>query len=542
MSAGRFSLDLRKFPWTNRLSADYVYDYQKLEPFFSGNPANESSWHEALHYSADCQQPREAIADILFQQQTDRDTPKAARIAVETLRDPRTVAVVTGQQAGLFGGPLFTLLKAITALKLAEQTSERFKVPVVSVFWIDAEDHDWDEIRHCGILDPNLQFHSVSLPNQLKANNTPASTMVLNNAIDKAIDELREHLEPNDSTTTILSQLRMAYKPGVSMTKAFAKWIESVFGSKGLIVFDSSDPSAKSLADKVFAHELKTSGRTVTLTQEAGNRIAQLGYKPQLNLQADRPALFYMDGVRLPIYNSGEGFRIGTDNRTSKSLIEELNKHPERFSANVALRPLVQDTLFPTIASVVGPSELSYFAQLREVYKDFGMRMPLILPRVTASIIDPAATRFLNKHNLSLECLKPRDEATLNKLLESEIPASVTLSIDRAHQSARDSFDAVISAVPKLDPTLEASARSTLERIERDIKTFQGKVIKAAKRKNETLQRQFTRTQTQIFPNGKLQERELGMVFFLNRYGSTLVDDLSSNIELKLGVHWLLTL
>ena len=542
MHAGRSSLDLRNFPWTNRLSADYVYDHQKLEPFFPGNPADESSWHEALQYATDCQQPREAIADILSQQQTDRNAPESARMAVENLRNPRTVAVVTGQQAGLFGGPLFTLLKAITALKLAAQTSKRFEVPVVSVFWIDAEDHDWDEIRHCGILDTNLQFHSVSLQNKLEANNTPASTIVLNNAIDKALDELSEHLEPNDSTTTLLSQLRMAYKPGVSMTKAFAKWIESVLGSKGLIVFDSSDPAAKPLVNGVFKHELKTSGRTVTLVQEAGNRIAQLGYKPQLNLQADRPALFYLDGVRLPIYNSGEGFRIGTDTRTSKSLIEELDKHPERFSANVALRPLVQDTLFPTIASVVGPSELSYFAQLQEVYKDFGIRMPLVFPRATVSIIDPAATRFLNKHNLSLECLKPRDDSTLNKLLESEIPASVNLSIDRAHQSAQDSLGAIISAVPKLDPTLEASARSTLERIEKNIQAFQGKVIKAAKRKNETLQRQFTRTQTQIFPNGQLQERELGMVFFLNRYGSTLADDLSSKIELKLGVHWLLTL
>ncbi len=333
------------------------------------------------------------------------------------------------------------------------------------------------------------------------------------------------------------------------MLLSFAKWLESVLGSKGLIVFDSSDPSAKPLVNKVFAHELKTSGRTVTLVQEAGNRIAKLGYKPQLNLQADRPALFYLDGVRFPIYNSGEGFRIGTATRTLKSLIEELDKRPERFSANVALRPLVQDTLFPTIASVVGPSELSYLAQLREVYKDFGIRMPLVFPRASASIIDPAATRFLNKHNLSLECLKPRDDATLNKLLESEIPAShnskinkINLTIDNAHQSPQDSLSAIISAVPKLDPTLEASARSTLERIERNIQAFQGKVIKAAKRKNETLQRQFARTQTQIFPNGKLQERELSMVFFLNRYGNTLVDDLSSKIEVKLGVHWLLTL
>ncbi len=541
-TAVRLPVDIRRLPWTSRITADYAYEYGNVAPFFMDDPTREVAWHDAMRRVHERARPREAVADVLMRQQRRRDAPPAARAAAAGLVDARALAVVTGQQAGLFGGPLYTLLKALTALKLADHTSSRLGVPVVPIFWIDAEDHDWAEVRACGVLDGDLQSRRLELPGKLGADGGPVSAIVLDDSIEAALEALGATLAPGPFTATLLSELRAAYRPGVGMADAFARWMELLLGAKGLVVFDSSDPDAKPLVASVFTRELETAGRTSELTREAGDRLAKLGYQPQLTLQPDSPALFHLDGARRSIRGSGDDLRVGDTRRTRAALIDEAATHPTRFSPNVALRPIVQDTLFPTVAYVAGPNELNYLAQLRGVYEHFGVPMPLMFPRATASLVDSAATRFLTRYDVPLETLHARDEATLNRLLESQLPPSVDAAIEQARGAARESLGAVIAAVPALDPTLEGAARSTLERMERDIQTLHGKVIQAAKRKNETLRRQFARTQTQIFPEGHLQERALGTVFFLNRYGPALVDRLSEVLALELGVHWVVTL
>src|SRR5580765_258977 len=152
-NAARIAVDQRRFPWIRRLAADYAFDFQAVAPFFSGNPSEPSAWTEAIRRAQAHIRRRNDVAALLADQQERRDAPPAARDAAQRLTDPKTVAVVTGQQAGLFGGPLFTLLKALTAIKLAEQVSRDHHVSTVAVFWVDAEDHDWDEVRSCTVFD-----------------------------------------------------------------------------------------------------------------------------------------------------------------------------------------------------------------------------------------------------------------------------------------------------------------------------------------------------------------------------------------------------
>jgi len=207
----------------------------------------------------------------------------------------------------------------------------------------------------------------------------------------------------------------------------------------------------------------------------------------------------------------------------------------------VLLRPIVQDTLFPTIAYVAGPNELAYLGQLKPVYAHFGVPMPLMVPRASATLLDSAGVRFLGKYDVALASLHAQDESVLNRLLADALPAGV----EEAHQAALAALDgpmqALVRAVPAIDPTLEGAARSVAGKISHELQGLHTKIIHAAKRRDDTLRRQFTRTRSQAFPNGQAQERTIAFVSFLNRYGQGLVDHLVRELPLDPGAHWVVT-
>jgi len=260
-------------------------------------------------------------------------------------------------------------------------------------------------------------------------------------------------------------------------------------------------------------------------------------------------ALFDLDGGRRGIRvatdegrgTRDEGFQIGDDVVSRDALLERSTAHPETLSPNVLLRPLVQDTLYPTICYVAGPNELAYLGQLRGVYESFGLPMPLVAPRATATILDAAGIRFLNRYKVPLESLVAQDERALNELLAAQLPPSVERAVQDAEAEIGARMDAIIRAVPAIDPTLEGTAKSTLGKIEHDMKNLRGKILQAAKRRDETLRRQFVHVRAQAFPGGTPQERAVGFVAFVNRYGPALVERLTAELPIDGGMHWIVT-
>ncbi len=541
-TSARLAVDIRRFPWINRLAADYAFNYERLADFFSGNPAEPAAWREAIARTQRFERQRDAVADLLAAQQQRRGAPAEAVAAVGRLRDPRTVAVVTGQQAGLFGGPLFTLLKAISAIRLAERVREEHRVPAVAVFWIDAEDHDWDEVKSCGLLDAELDLLTVAVSDPEGANERSVARVQLDESARSSIADLEAALPHTEFTPDLIEQIRQAYRPGTGMAVAFGTWLESILGPKGLVVYDSSDAAAKPLVAGVFAQEIQHAGRTSKLATDAGAALAARGYHAQVTAHEGQPALFYLDGGREPIRPQGSQFAVGSETVSREALLERVHRSPQEFSPNVLLRPLVQDTLFPTICYIAGPSELAYLGQLRGVYAAFGLPMPLMQQRATATLVDSNTMRFLTRHDFPLEALRAQDEAALNQLLESQLPASVEASLEDAAREVAERMEALARAVPQIDPTLEGAARSTLGRMEDDLKKLHNKIIQAAKRKDETLRRQFKHAQAQAFPGGHPQERTVGFVYFLNKYGPALVDRLGDELTLDMGTHWVITI
>ncbi|HYT67212.1 MAG TPA: bacillithiol biosynthesis cysteine-adding enzyme BshC [Vicinamibacterales bacterium] len=543
--AGRLKatgVDVRRFPWIRRLAGDYAYNFKQVEGLYAGNPVEPEAWRDAVRRAQQHPRDRARLVDVLSAQQEHRNAPPESRAAAMRLADPASVAVMTGQQAGVFGGPMYTLLKALTALQLTRRTERELNVPAVAIFWVEAEDHDWEEVRSCTVLDAEFQPRTVTMADLEGAGELPVARLQLDARVEQTIDELASALQQTEFTPAILDAIRAAWQPGRGFACAFATWLETLLGPHGLIVFESADPAAKPLVGDLFARELAAPGRSAELAAEAGQALAARGHAPQVVPQPDSVSLFSLDPIRRSIRRHGDQLAIGDDLHASDALARKAVERPGAFSPNVLLRPIVQDTLFPTICYVAGPSELAYLGQLRGVYEQFGVPMPLMFPRSTATLLDSGATRFLAKYAVPFEDLRTPDESALNKLLEAQLPASVEESLRDVASQTHDAMTRVIKALPALDPTLEGAAKTTLGKMEHELRSLHSKVIHAAKKRDETLRRQFTRAQAQAFPHGHPQERMLAVIYFLNKYGPGIVNLLLDELPIDLGQHWLVTL
>ena len=524
-----------------RLAIDYSFDYPRLADFFAGDPSQPSAWATTIRAVAARARPRHEIAAVVARQQERRGAPAESRTAAQSLADPRAVAIVTGQQAGLFGGPLYTLLKAITAIRLAARISREHDVPVVPVFWIDAEDHDWDEIASVAVVDANGQPAPITVEPPEGAGERPAGALCYTDAIGQALQHLASAVPPTEFTGPLVEMLGADYAAGRSVSESFGRWLERTLGSHGLVVFDASDPAAKPLVSPLFRAELEHAGRTTALAAQAGAELAARGYHSQVAPADGGVALFAIDPARRPIRAMTDAFMVGDTAVDRATLVERASSNPAAFSPNVLLRPVVQDSLFPTVCYVAGPNELGYLGQLKRVYESVDVPMPLIQPRATATILDTAGLRFLTRYKVPFEQLAAQDESALNDLLRAQLPPSVERAVQDAEAEIAARLDAVIRAVPAIDPTLEGAARSTLGKIEHDMKALRGKIVQAAKRRDETLRRQFVHVQALAFPGGQPQERAIGFVAFLNKYGPAFVERLTAELPIDGGTHWIIT-
>jgi bacillithiol biosynthesis cysteine-adding enzyme BshC len=538
----KIPIDVRQISWIRPLASDYHTNFPTVAQLYAGDPQSPTAWRDAIMRAGQHPRRRHEIASMVRAQLMRRGAPSAALAGADALVEDRAIAILTGQQAGAFGGPLYTLLKAVTTIQLARRTAALHGIPVVPVFWVESEDHDWAEVRSTTVLDAELQPKEIALPETAGAGEVPVGALVLDEGITAAIDALRGSLPATDFSEWLLTTVRESYAPGIGVGAAFARMLDSVLGSEGLVVFESSDPAAKPFVADLFARELQFPGRTASLAAAAGAELQSLGHQPQVTPAPESIALFRMDPSRRLLRRDGQGFAAGEDRFDAAALVAEAVDHPERFSPNVLLRPVVQDALFPTICYVAGPSELAYLGQLRGVYEHFGVPMPLVHPRGTATLIDSAAARFLAKYDLPFQDLRARDDATLNRLLQAELPKEVEAALTDAGRQVQRVMQRVTEVIPAVDPTLAGAARTTLGKMEHDLSGLHNKAIQAAKKRDETLRRQFTRAQVQMFPSGEPQERTLGMVSFLNRYGPALVDRLLEELPVEPGAHWLLTI
>ena len=542
MSAA-YGIDLSRFPWSRPLVTACLRDYASVAGLFAGNPRDPLAWRRTIAAVQGATRDHAGLGELLRAQLARRGAPGAALENAAALSDPRTVAIVTGQQAGLFGGPLYTLLKAVTAVQLARRVEREHGVRTVPVFWVEAEDHDWKEIRSVDVLDQEHNLREVIAPDLPGGGRLPVYRLLFASGIAATLSDLVAALPPTGFTNDLEQRLARHYRPGTSVALAFAGLMDELLGSEGLVVFEAYDPAAKPLVSDLFVGELTNPGRTAASINDAARTMKALGHAPQIEATEEGVALFYLGTEgRLPIRRRGATFVVGDMERTEAALLEEAESRPEQFSPNVFLRPLVQDRLLPTVCYVAGPAELAYQAQLGGLYKAFGVEAPLLMPRVSATILDSAAARFLERHELSLEALAVPEDKALSDLVERSIPAGVEQAIREMENALADRGQTVKSAILSVDPTLAGAVDTTLDKMRDTLQSLHNKIVQAGKRNDETLRRQFKRTYALVYPGGGPQERVLGAVFFLNRYGPALVQELLQTLPLETDQHYVVTI
>ncbi len=534
-------LDYRELASYKPLFLDYVYRFDRLAPYFPGNPGDPDAWRRVAKKVSDYPRQTKRVAEVLHEQNREMGADPVVSQALEALANG-ALAVVTGQQVGLFGGPLYSLYKALTAVELAKKVGLIIDRPVVALFWMDADDHDFEEVSAVNFIDPSQELITLSYqPAKIQAG-ASVGALPLESSIEELVARAGDCLAASEFKQEILDALGESYAPGRTLAEAFGSWLLRMTRGTGLAVVDPTVRPLKSLAASLFQRETADKSESTRLVEETTGKLVSQGYHAQAGTADHRLNLLYSDPIRSHIMVEDSGFRL-SDQGSAVSL-EELEKlvdeAPERFSANVLLRPLVQDHLLPTISYVGGPNELAYLAQLGAVYDHFGVPMPLIVPRTSITVVEKAAAKFLSRHALKLPDLRVNDESVLNDILKDLAPPQLDEDLSRARTCIQEITQTLEKDLAAVDPTLASTAKSTRGKLLHHLGELEAKSRRAIKKKNDTLRRQFFSARTALFPNFDMQERQLSPVQYLAKYGWHFTEMVRECIDVEEPGHVLL--
>ncbi len=525
-------IPFRKIPNQSRLFLDYVALAPAGLPFYQRPPTIGDLEGSARELTPALSFRREELALVLHRQNAAFGGGPASAAHIEELREPDGVAVVTGQQVGLFTGPLYTVYKAVTAIRLAAELRAR-GVRAIPVFWMDSEDHDLAEIMHATLLPAGAQARRVDFRTKLYAgapeHPQPVGRMKIPATIGAAVLEFLAGLPEGPYKPTVAEVLDRAYRPGSTFAEAFARVLTWLLGDRGLVLFDPSDPEAKRLAGSVFLTSVRRADEAYARLLQRNGELERQGYHAQVALQ-DRSTLLFLnhEGERRAVTRDAEGFGLKNTEVvfSPDTLARMAEREPECFSPNVLLRPIVQDSLFPTAAYVAGPAEVAYFAQAHALYPMFGRPMPVIWPRSSFTLLEPEVSSAMAAHHLVVEdCFGDR-EHVVRKMLTARgdtdalsILNDLRLTLEREVGQLRP---ALVATDPSLGPALDTAGRKVSSHVD----ALKARFVHLEAKRNGALESVADYLLAHCRPRGNLQERELNVNHFFARFGPAFVEDI----------------
>ncbi|HEX7072159.1 MAG TPA: bacillithiol biosynthesis cysteine-adding enzyme BshC [Rhodothermales bacterium] len=517
----------------SRLYRQYCADFDRLAPFYNVDFRTRDGRVRSANAAATHPRDRQKLVEALREQNARWGEDESVSRNIDALLDSGSVAVVTGQQVGLFTGPVYTIYKTLTVLQMARRLAEESGRTVVPVFWLEGDDHDFDEIASATLLTGNevtvLRYTGHAAPPE--GNLGPVGRLPFTEQIAEVVNELDATLPPTEFKPALMDAVRAAYRPGVTILDAFARLMRSFFKGQGLVFISPDDRRLKELVAPLFAREIRDTHRVSGDLDGVSERL-RAEYHAQV---AVRPSnLFLIDERgRHPLDADDGVFRLrGADERFSgEDLIASLNQHPERFSANVVLRPLVQDSLLPTAIYVAGPSEIAYFAQFKPVYEWAGVPMPAIYPRASVTLVEGKVRKVLDEYGLNVGDMDDELESLFQRVVRERLGSDVDAQFDQSVARIDEAIDALKPLLKGVDPTLVKSADATRAVIQKEFERFRHRVLKAEKRNHEQVRVKLEKARANLFPGGKPQERSISVLYFLNKYGPGLLADLERSLN-----------
>lgn len=528
-------INILKIADKNLLFAKYLQEASPVKEFYPHHFGGD--WTNAIHERVSRDYPRAEMVKLLEEQNRNWGAPAEVFDNISRLQSQKSLAVVTGQQAGIFGGPLYTIYKIFSALKLAARLQKDHPgYDFVPLFWLEVDDNDFEEINHIQYFDKKGRFKKL----EISAGPEDRLKSVYLRKIPGEISRWRQAFEEDcpetEFRTEVLDKFFSIYREGVSYADAFARLLLELFGHSGLVVLNPALAGFKQLAKATFRRALKSPGELLARLSNQTERLKQAGFPQQIRFRPGQTLLFLTDEkdrrLRLDFREDGT-FLLGgmSTGRTYNAgeIGKLLESAPERFSPNVALRPVVQDDVLPTIAYVAGPAEIAYLAQAAALYPYFDLPMPVVFPRHRITILENKIQKIINKLNLSLSDLFGQRSEIINQFIKQD-EQNIFGNIQTIETEINRQLRQLESIVSQFDPTLLNPVKKTDQKMKATLQQLLGKVTNAIKEKEQVKIRQIEKVVSQLFPGDEFQEREINIVFFLIKYGPDFIDELYSSL------------
>ncbi len=513
-----------QIPGTSAFFADYLYQFDKVSPFFP-----YSSWQLDSVASAATSLlfPASRRAQIVSALSAQNDNSAA----LNKLAQPNTVAIVTGQQVGFLLGPAYTIFKALTAVKLAQHLNEQ-GISAVPIFWLATEDHDLAEVDHAWVFNQEATASKISLAGSV-VNGGPVGDVVLN---EVPLAELRAALGDLPFADEAMRQVAASYHPGATLGSAFHKLLTQTLKGLGLLYLDPLAAPIREVAAPFLSESVERVPELLNALRTRNSEIGQAGYHTQVHIDADSSLFFLLkNGRRWPIRWKDGRF----SSREGSYSSGELAALACRLSPNALLRPVMQDYLLPTASYIAGPSETAYFAQGAVLYQKLLGRMPVIYPRNSFTLLDARASKLLTHYGLRVPDLLDYHENVKGTLASRLVPPALGDQIKAAQASVSQSLAQLQAGLLPFDPTLEAATRKGAAKINYQFAKLERKIARETMRRDERATKDADYLVNLIYPQRHLQERFYSILPFLAKHGLDLPHQLLTQIQLSCPDHML---
>lgn len=521
----------------NLLSLYSQHDPNALE-LLGGDPFNKQYAKNLFATLLQRQLPEE-LRSALLHTNSELGPSKHREHSLKEVANGQPLFVVTGQQVGLFGGPLFVYYKALTAILFADRLTREFSHPVIPLFWLQTEDHNFAEVRSADLISAGGELVSLELPDEERSQKrVSVQAKILSSHIDPLVAQLEEALTGLPHSQEFVPLCRRHYTPGASYSSAFRSLLAELFADTPLLFFDPSSSYLHRAKADLFRQSIEQMPEVDTLLADQSNK---LGQSVQVKHSPGSPLLFIHPsgpaGPRYRLLPTKPDHASGSSDVTSSSwsipdlrteysyndLMTLLDEQPDHFSSSALLRPILQNKLIPTLAQVVGPAELNYLAQITPLYPLFGCSAPMILPRATFLLIEDKTQRYLGSLKLSVEeasSLSPTSLQTL--VVERADGKAVAPSI--LYRNFEDGFAELFTpleqSINATDPTLSTVTKKTRQNILHQVSVLTEKYNRALAAGDTVRQQRLSLlVNTLLQPRGRAQERVISPLYFLSRYG-----------------------
>jgi bacillithiol biosynthesis cysteine-adding enzyme BshC len=542
-----------QIPQQTRLFLDYLKDPVALRRFYPEAVRNHYEVTERRErVLANYKTDRGAVCDALERMNRGWGASEKTLVNIGLLREADCIAVVSGQQVGLFTGPLYTIYKALSAVKLAECMSQR-GIKAVPVFWLATEDHDFPEVAKAEFINRDCVFSSVSAPAELHPEGLPVGRVILDESLPATIHDLLSALPQTEFTEDLETLLREAYQPGRTFGDAFARVMAQLTGELGLIILDPLDSQLKKLAAPLYAEAARRAHEIADAIVNRSRELEAAGYHAQVAPSENSFPLFWHDenGARhaLARTDSGKYQAKGESQKPDRQggqlaqeySVEELAawalREPDRFSPNVTLRAVVQDFLLPTVAYYGGAAEIAYFAQTAEVYRILDRPVTPILPRASLTMVEKHTWRSLERYGIRLVDFFAGVDHVVARVVAEYLGKETSEAFDHTTTTFNNELNSLQEELRRVDPTLAEALEKGRRKINYQIDGLRTRFQRAQMGRDEAVHRQIERAFDLLYPGKTLQERRINITSMLARHGRYVIDWIYGAIDLGSNDH-----